>query len=58
MQKQYLLNLIESDFKGYKEYQKNLTIFIEQLMNEHNFELAKEIKKIQDDNWRIIKNEN
>lgn len=55
MKEEHLLNLIEAGFKGYKEYHKAIDNFINHLYLEHHFVLAKKIKKIQDDNYKVIK---
>ncbi len=55
MKEVHLLNLIEAGFKGYHEYHKSIDNFINQLYLDGSFGLAKKVKKIQDENYKIIK---
>ncbi len=56
MKEEHLLNLIESGFKGYHAYHKAIDNFINQLVLDGSYGLAKKVKTIQDNNYKIIKN--
>ena len=55
MKEEYLLNLIEAGFKGYHQYHQALDVFINHLYSEYHITLARKVRKIQDDNLRVIK---
>lgn len=55
MKKEFLIDVIKSGYIGGKEYNRSITNFIEELRNEHNFELARIIENIQNDNYKVIK---
>ncbi len=55
MKKEYLLKLIEKAYVGGNEYDEYLDFFIDQLRNEHSFELANSIKEIKNNNIKVKK---